>query len=283
MISSSSPATLRDIRDHYDELDQYYREIWGEHVHHGLWERGDETAHEAVLNLIRIVARHAEITAGKRVCDVGCGYGGTARVLETEFGATVSGITLSSAQYRYAVAQRGDARSPEYLLGDWASNALPSGTFDAVISIESSEHMQDKPTFFDQARRVLKNGGNMVVCAWLAAEDPTSVHRRHLLEPICREGRLPGIGTETDYQKWFSDASLELEAFEDMSARVRKTWSICLMRVLGSILRRSKSLQFLFSAGARNRVFLVTMVRIWLAYALGAMRYGIFKARKALR
>jgi tocopherol O-methyltransferase len=43
MISSSSPVTLRDIGDHYDELDHYYREIWGEHVHHGLWERGDET------------------------------------------------------------------------------------------------------------------------------------------------------------------------------------------------------------------------------------------------
>ena len=280
MISSSSPVTLRDIRDHYDELDQYYREIWGEHVHHGLWERGDETAHEAVLNLIRSVARHGEITAGKRVCDVGCGYGGTARVLETEFGATVSAITLSSAQYRYAVAQRGDARSPEYLLGDWASNALPSGTFDAVISIESSEHMQDKPTFFDQARRVLKNGGQMVVCAWLAAEESTSTHRRHLLEPICREGRLPGIGTETDYRKWFSDANFEIESFEDLSVRVRKTWSICLGRVLRDVFRRRDYTQFLFSAAARNRVFLLTMVRIWLAYILGAMRYGIFKARK---
>ena len=280
MISSSSPVTLRDIRDNYDELDQYYREIWGEHVHHGLWERGDETAHEAVLNLIRSVARHGEITAGKRVCDVGCGYGGTARVLETEFGATVSAITLSSAQYRYAVAQRGDARSPEYLLGDWASNALPSGTFDAVISIESSEHMQDKPTFFDQERRVLKNGGQMVVCAWLAAEESTSTHRRHLLEPICREGRLPGIGTETDYRKWFSDANFEIESFEDLSVRVRKTWSICLGRVLRDVFRRRDYTQFLFSAAARNRVFLLTMVRIWLAYILGAMRYGIFKARK---
>jgi tocopherol O-methyltransferase len=280
MIRTSSPVTLGDVRDHYDELDQFYREIWGEHVHHGLWERGDETAHEAVLNLIRNVARRGEITAGKRVCDVGCGYGGTARVLETEFRAIVSAITVSSAQYRYAVAQRGDGCSPEYLLGDWASNALPSGSFDTVVSIESSEHMQDKPTFFDQAQRVLKNGRPMVVCAWLAAEDSTSSHRRHLLEPICREGRLPGIGTETDYRKWFSDANLEVESFEDMSTRVRKTWSICLVRVLGRVLRRPEYTRFLCSAAARNRVFPLTMIRIWLAYVLGAMRYGIFKARK---
>jgi tocopherol O-methyltransferase len=140
MISPSSPVTVGDVRDHYDELDRYYLEIWGEHVH-GLWERGNETVNEAVLNLIRSVARHGETGAGKCVCDVGCGYGGSARVLETEFGATVSGITVSSAQYRYAFARRGDACNPEYLLGDWASNTLPSDAFDTVISIESSEHM----------------------------------------------------------------------------------------------------------------------------------------------
>jgi tocopherol O-methyltransferase len=280
MISSSSPVTLRDIRDHYDELDHYYREIWGEHVHHGLWERGDETAHEAVLSLIRSVARHGEITVGKRVCDVGCGYGGTARVLEAEFGATVSAITLSSAQYLYAVAQRRAARSPEYLLGDWASSALPSGIFDAVISIESSEHMQDKPTFFDQAAKSSK-GRRADGSLCLAGSGPfTSSHRRHLLEPICREGRLPGIGTEADYRKWFCDANFEIENFEDLSARVRKTWSICLGRILRNVFRRRDYTQFLFSAAARNRVFLMTMVRIWLAYILGAMRYGIFKARK---
>ena len=80
----------------------------------------------------------------------------------------------------------------------------------------------------------------MVVCAWLAAEDPTSVHRRHLLEPICREGRLPGMGTEADYRKWFSDANLEIGFFEDLSARVRKTWSICLVRVLRNVLSASE-------------------------------------------
>lgn len=89
------------------------------------------------------------------------------------------------------------------------------------------------------------------------------------------------MGTEADYRKWFSEANLEVDSFEDVSTRVRKTWSICLVRALDSVFRRPQYRRFLFSAGARNRVFLLTMVRIWLAYALGAMRYGIFKARKS--
>ncbi|HET7238820.1 MAG TPA: class I SAM-dependent methyltransferase [Terrimicrobiaceae bacterium] len=280
MISSSEPVSVHQVADHYDELDLYYREIWGEHVHHGLWERGDETPGEAVLHLIKHVARRGEINAGKRVCDVGCGYGGTARVLASEFGAVVSAITISAAQYRYAISQSGEDRSPEYFLGDWASNELPSGVFDAVISIESSEHMQDKPAFFCQAHRVLKTGGRMVVCAWLASENATSACRRHLLEPICREGRLPGMGTEGDYRKWFDDAGFVVETFEDVSARVLKTWSVCLARLLQSLLRRPDYVRFLFASSSRNRVFLVTVARIRLAYALGAMRYGIFTASK---
>ena len=280
MISSSCPVTVNEVAHHYDELDRYYREIWGEHVHHGLWESGDETSEEAVLNLVKSVARRGQITTGMRVCDVGCGYGGTARLLNSEFGAIVSAITLSPAQFRHAVSLRGDAHSPEYLLGDWANNELPSGIFDAVISIESSEHMQDKAPFFSQAHRVLKAGGRMVVCAWLAAESPTRAQRQYLLEPICREGRVPGMGTESDYRKWFSDAGFTLEGFEDVSARVRKTWRICVSRLLPSIVRQPDYLRFLFDAGARNRIFLVTIARIWLAYALGAMRYGIFTARK---
>jgi len=247
MICSSYPATAHDVADHYDELDQYYREIWGEHVHHGLWERGDETPEEAVLNLVKCVAQRGRISAGARVCDVGCGYGATARILGSEFGATVSAISISPAQYRHAISTRGGTPNPEYLLCDWLNNKLPSGVFDAVLSIESSEHMQDKEVFFAQAHRVLKTGGRMVVCAWLSAEHPTALQRRHVLEPICQEARLPSMGTESDYRKWFSDAGLSLEGFEDVSAQVRKTWTICIWRLLWSLLRKPGYLRFLVS------------------------------------
>ena len=37
---------------------------------------------------------------------------------------------------------------------------------------------------------------------------------------------------------------------------------------------------FLLSAASRNRIFLVTMARIWLAYRTAAMRYLVFRARR---
>src|SRR5690349_13484122 len=81
MISPRAEPSREDVATHYDGLDRFYREIWGEHVHHGLWKTGRETPEAATRQLIAEVAERAGIGPGAEVCDVGCGYGGTARVL----------------------------------------------------------------------------------------------------------------------------------------------------------------------------------------------------------
>jgi hypothetical protein len=41
------------IARHYDSLDYFNRDIWGEHIHHGLWLDGGETPREAAEQLSR--------------------------------------------------------------------------------------------------------------------------------------------------------------------------------------------------------------------------------------
>lgn len=280
MIEAKAQLTPASVAEHYDELDEFYREIWGEHVHHGLWLTGRETSGEATLGLVRAVAERARIAAGTRVCDIGCGYGATARMLAEELGAEVAAVTVSPAQYAFARAQKNGESRVSYALGDWLRNDFPDAGFDAAISIESSEHMPDKAAFFRQAHRVLRPGGRLVVCAWLARENASPLEARLLLEPICREGRMPGMGTETDYRSFFADAGFEMESFEDVSRQVKKTWPICAGRFLRELCRQPRYARFLFNRHACNRVFALTMFRIWLAYTTGAMRYGIFTAVK---
>src|SRR3954451_17141093 len=87
-----------DVAAHYDDLDRFYREIWGEHVHHGLWTSARSTPVEAARRLIDVVAGLARVKAGDDVCDVGCSYGGTARVLARDYAAVVTALTISKAQ-----------------------------------------------------------------------------------------------------------------------------------------------------------------------------------------
>jgi tocopherol O-methyltransferase len=87
VIVPNQPQTTPAVASHYDELDSFYREIWGEHVHHGYWATGQETATEAAVSLIELLADRLRLTSGLRVCDIGCGYGATARYLAAKHGS----------------------------------------------------------------------------------------------------------------------------------------------------------------------------------------------------
>lgn len=273
MISARETISHKVVASHYDELDHFYRDIWGDHVHHGLWLRGDETPEQAVLQLAELVRERALVAAGTRVCDIGCGYGATARLFAAS-GAEVTAITISPAQF--AVAQERGNANPRFVLGDWLSNELRSQDFDAAIAVESSEHMPDKSRFFQQAERVLRPRGRLVICAWLAAEKPGWLAESWLLEPICCEGRMPQLGSATDYEALARDAGFRLEKFENVTRRVERTWPMIVRRLLAKFAKDPRYLRFLFSPYAKNRVFAITIPRIWLAYRVGAMRYGIF-------
>src|SRR5688572_30430585 len=281
MIAAAAPISPSAVAEHYDELDYFYRDVWGEHVHHGLWLHGDEPRDTAVAQLVAQVAAAAGLQPGDRVCDIGCGYGATARMLAARWQANVTGITISPAQYRFACEQIPlEEPKPRYRLGDWLENDFPSASFDAAIAIESSEHMPDLRAFFLQAHRTLRPGGRLVICAWLSADSPAELARRWLLEPICREGRMPQMGTAHDYEKLAHDAGLIAENFADLTRQVARTWPMIVAQLGRKLLSNPSYLRFLFNRHATNRIFTLTVLRIWLAYRTGAMRYGIFTFRR---
>lgn len=279
MIVPRTTVGPGDVARHYGALDVFYRDLWGEHVHHGLWTTGRETPDEAVVALAEHVADGARVTAGDRVVDIGCGYGGTARRLAAR-GAHVVGVTITPEQAAHARTQGSDPANPCYLVRDWLHNGLPEASFDAAIAIESTEHMADKARCFAEAARVLRDGGRLVVCAWLARDEAGPWETRWLLEPICREGRLPGLGSEPEYRRLLADAGFRLERVEDVSARVRRTWTICARRLAGAVARDARYRRALRDPALADRVFARTLLRIWAAYRTGAMRYGIFTGVK---
>ena len=279
MILPSRSIAASDVADHYDELDVFYREVWGEHVHHGLWRTGRESDLEAAEQLVTHVADAIALQRGERVVDIGAGYGATARLLADRYTADVTAFTVSRAQFEFASAKP-PIPGVRYLLRDWLRNDLPSGSADAAIAIESTEHMHDKAGAFAEAHRVLRAGGRLAVCAWIARERPGRWEERHLLEPICREGRLAGMGSETEYRALLADAGFTGVRVEDLSVAVKRTWSKCARGVGIRLLHDARYRHFLFDRASRNRVFALTLLRIWAAYETGAMRYLLFVAHK---
>lgn len=273
MISAASQFDAAVVADHYNELDVFYRELWGEHVHHGLWVNGQESPEVAVRHLVDVVAKEAQIKPGDHVIDIGCGYGAAARQLVRHYGAEVTGITLSSAQHAYAQSVTPGA-NPVYLVADWLTADFPQN-FRAAIAIESSEHMPDRDEFFRRAYRVLQAGGRFVVCAWLSRQAPSSLEVAWLLRPICDEGRVPHLPTLNELIASARACGFELINSQDCTHAVRRTWGIIFRRMIRRLSTDARYRAFLLDPRRRNRVFALTVIRLWLAYRVGAMRYGI--------
>jgi tocopherol O-methyltransferase len=273
VILPSVPQRAGDVAAHYDELDAAYRRIWGEHVHHGYWVTGRESPAEAADALTRLVGARLAVAPGQKLVDIGCGYGATAAQF-AHAGAEVTGFTLSQAQA--AVARGRPQPGLGFHVRDWLANGLPDADFDGGYAIESSEHMEDKARFFAEAARVLKPGARFIVCAWLEGERATRWQIRHLLEPICREGRLPSMGSRGDYEALAAAAGLSLLSYEDISRNVRRTWSICARRFAARLVTDRDIRRLALSKAVRSRDFMLSLPRLILALRTGAMRYGIF-------
>lgn len=283
--SRTMTVTVEQVAEHYDDLDVPYREIWGEHLHHGYWDRGIGNIEDAARALVNVVADAAAIQDGERVVDVGCGYGATARMLARRRGALVVGYTVSKVQFIRAAQVKWDESSstvplPRIVLGDWMQNELPASSQDVVLAIESVEHMTDRAKFFSEAARVLRPGGRLVLASWVAKERPFFATRRLLLEPIVREGRLASFPTLSEHRTDLDRAGFVDVDVRDLTKKVRRTWSVCLWRTLGRGLRDANFARDYFFRSPQGRAFVRAMLRIATAYRLGTMRYGLVVARK---
>jgi len=184
----------------------------------------------------------------------------------------VTGLTLSAAQAAAAPPQPGVT----ILVRDWLANDLPAGAFDAAIAIESLSHMPDKPRVFAELARVVRPGGRVVVVDWLSRERAGALERRLLLDPICREGRLPELLPASEYAALLRSAGFAVTAFDDVSRRAARTWTVVARRLPGVLVRDPR----LIAAAWPERAFLPSLARIPVALRTGAMRLALLAGRR---
>jgi tocopherol O-methyltransferase len=266
----------RAVAAHYDLLDRYYRALWGEHVHHGLWRTGRESPEDAARALALEVADRVAPAPGERVVDVGCGYGGLARLLAAERGARVTGLTLSAAQV--AAAPRADG--VELLVRSWLDNGLPDASFDAAVAVESLSHMPDPARAFGELGRVVRPGGRVVVVDWLAGDRLRRAERRLLLEPIRTEGRLAHLSTAGGYVALLEGAGFAVTGMDDLSARAWRTWVVVARRLAALLARDRAARRFLLGPDNPERAFALSVARIPIAYRTGALRLVLLAGRR---
>jgi len=111
------------------------------------------------------LATRAGLRPGLRVLDVGCGLGGSARYLATEYGCSVAGIDLTREYTEVAseLTQRvGLADKVKFRQASALELPFADGEFDIVWTEHVQMNIADKRAFYAELARALKPGGKLV-------------------------------------------------------------------------------------------------------------------------
>ena len=262
------------IIEHYDLVSPYYRELWGQHLHHGYWETGAETKEEAQAALTAHLAQAAQVTNGAAILDVGCGFGGSSIYLADKYQATVTGLTISPVQASMAQQAANDANATAQFLVMDADNITLSDKFDVVWSIEAISHFTNKFGFFTRATEMLKPGGTLALIDWFKQTELPAARHRAYIAPIER-GMLVELETVTNYAEMIRVAGLDVTHTDDLSQRCSKTWEI------SADLIKNRALWKLASdKGIEFIRFLRSFRSMRKGFASGCFIYGMLVARK---
>ncbi|MES9521823.1 class I SAM-dependent methyltransferase [Streptomyces capoamus] len=156
----------RAISHHYDVGNDFYEIVLGPSMVYSCayWDEAG-TLETAQRDKLELVCAKLGLKEGRRLLDVGCGWGSMAIHAAREHGVGVVGVTLSQEQAAYArkrVADEGLTDRVEIRVQDYRDVA--DGPFDAISSIGMAEHVGAEK-YLEYARRLhdlLKPGGRLL-------------------------------------------------------------------------------------------------------------------------
>lgn len=153
------------IRYHYDLSNDFYR-LWldPQMVYScAYFETGSEDLATAQVAKLRHLCRKLRLKPGERLLDVGCGWGGLARLAAKEFGVEVLGVTLSEEQLKLGRERvEADGLDGKVTLELRDYRDLPrDGRFDKVVSVGMFEHVghANLGLYFQQLYDAVRPGG----------------------------------------------------------------------------------------------------------------------------
>jgi cyclopropane-fatty-acyl-phospholipid synthase len=269
-------GSRRNIAAHYDLGNDFFRP-WldaGMNYSSALYT-GEVTLEEAQLQKLDRIADLLALGGGERVLEIGCGWGALAERLIRRFGATVTGITLSTEQLEYARARLGDDVSEgraDFRLVDYRDT---DGRFDRIVSIEMIEAVGEHywPAYFAKLRASLVNGGSALIQAITIDESRFTQYRRRpdfIQRHIFPGGMLPTVSI---IAREATQAGLRLvhhESFGGSYARTLHEWR-------DRFLQAAPSLETLGFNQRFRRMWEYYLAYCETGFRFGAIDVGFYK------
>jgi MPBQ/MSBQ methyltransferase len=179
----------------------------------GYWAGGAQTQEQSCRDMVdRLLSPVKETPA--RVLDVACGLGGTTQQMKERWPqAEVTGVNISAQQVE-ACRQR--VLNCDFQVMDAASMSFENESFDVILCVEAAMHFHSRQAFLQEAFRLLKPGGFLLLTDMLVS-DPERFKRWR----VPAENYIPD---EADYRARMAQAGFTAIDVQDQLQACWLSW-----------------------------------------------------------
>ncbi|MGY6529385.1 MAG: methyltransferase domain-containing protein [Cyanobacterium sp.] len=285
--SFESPDTVANSYDEWtdDGILEFY---WGEHIHLGHYGSPPRKKDflEAKADFVHEMVKWGgldKLPEGTKVLDVGCGIGGSTRILAKSYGFDATGITISPKQVQRATELTPEGVSAKFQVDNALNLSFPDNSFDVVWSIEAGPHMPDKAKYAQEMMRVLKPGGTLVVADWNQRDDrqiPLNGWEKVVMRQLLDQWSHPSFSSIEGFSEQIAETGMvEGEVVNaDWTQETLPSW---LESIWQGIVRPEGIIRFGVSGFIKSLREVPTMLLMRVGFGAGLCRFGMFKATKA--
>ncbi len=222
-------SQISQVKKYYDSTLTDYKLLWtdskGLAIHFGYYDKGVKNHKQAVLKTNEVLARLVAIKPTDFVLDAGCGLGGSAIWLAQNIGCRVVGITIVPHQVetaqkfvkKYQLENKIDIQNQNY-----CQTNFDDQSFDVVWALESIVHAQDKKDFIDEAFRLLRKDGRIIIAEYtLRDHPPLSIKERKIIAPWLKGWAMPNLLTANEYKKLLKKTGFKKIRSFDITNKMR--------------------------------------------------------------
>ena len=280
-ISSSTVASAYDSWTQ----DKLLERLWGEHIHLGFYplNKNIDFRNAKVQFVHELVSWSGidKLPKGSRILDIGCGIGGSSRILANYYGFNVTGITISPAQVKRAIELTPFGCKCNFKVMDAMDLKFEDGTFDGVWSVEAGAHMNNKTKFADQMLRTLRPGGYLALADWNSRDlkkQPLSILEKIVLKQLLEQWVHPTFMSIND----FSDILINNK--NSSGQVISENWNLFTNpswfdSIFEGIRRPNAILSLGPAAIVKSLREVPTILLMDWAFKRGLMEFGVYKCR----